>query len=56
MLGSSHSEVLFQFDHHGHDVRDGRTGTAPLNDKKIFAKQERGTFEYTCHAKIVVVR
>ena len=36
-------------------VRDGRTGTAPLKDKKNVAKQERGTFEYTCDGKICVV-
>ena len=53
MWDSSYSEVLFQFDHY---IRDGRTGTEPLIDKKMVAKQERGTFEYTCHAKIVVVR
>ena len=29
---SCHLEVLFQFDPHGRNVRDGRTGTAPLND------------------------
>lgn len=31
------------------NVRDGRTGTEPRKVKEMFAKQERCTFEYTCH-------
>ena len=37
-------------------VRDGRTGSASLDDKKKFIKGDRGMHQYTCDGNVCIVR
>jgi len=37
-------------------IRDGRPGSAPLNDKKRFNKGDRGLFEYVGDGKVFITR